>query len=126
MHGLDGELNGEIRYGKGNDRFNFVHRWTGKDATVSWPVRLKKAQKFEVGIRYQADKKSEGNTFVIELGEQSIAGKVELRKRDLLEETIWLGTYTLGPDLDRIIVRPGEMPGSELMQLQGLVLKPVE
>ena len=121
LRAFDGELDGKLRYGPGKKTDDYVMNWTSPDESVSWPVRLNEAAKYEVSINYVAEKKSEGGAFNVSFGPQTLTGTVQAGNPQIVS----LGRVSLKPGTFEIKVAPVKIVGGELMRLRSLELKPV-
>ena len=121
LRAFDGELDGKLRYGPGKKTDDYVMNWTSPDESVSWPVRLNEAAKYEVSINYVAEKKSEGGAFTVSFGPQTLTGTVQAGNPQIVS----LGRVSLKPGTFEIKVAPVKIVGGELMRLRSLELKPV-
>ena len=119
---FDGELHGKsLRFGPGKTRDAYVENWAKPDDFISWPVRLDQAASYQVTLLYDADKASDGGTYSLKLGQQTLQGSVRLGT----EVSAPLGRVQLTPGNFEIRVVPARIQGSELMRLRSLVLTPV-
>ena len=121
LRAFDGELDGKLRYGPGKKTDDYVMNWTSPDESVSWPVRLNEAAKYEVSINYVAEKKSEGGAFTVSFGPQTLTGTVQAGNPQIVS----LGRVSLKPGTFEIKVAPVKIVVGELMRLRSLELKPV-
>jgi alpha-L-fucosidase len=122
LRAFDGELVGRgLAFGAGKTRDAWVRGWSRADAAVRWPVRLKSAAVFDVGIAYDAEAASVGGKYRVKVGEQVLGGTVERTPTGALP----LGRVRLAPGAFDVRVEAEAITGGELFKLRGLVLTPV-
>jgi alpha-L-fucosidase len=122
LRAFDGMLGGNLSYGTGKSRDAYVLGWTKPDDAVSWLTRVREPATFDVGISYDADAKSAGNTFTVKLGTKSLTGTVAPTPA----APVSLGKISLEPGKMEIAVEPGKIAaGTELLRLRALTLTPV-
>src|SRR5262249_12226870 len=119
---FDAELHGkDLRFGPGKTRDAHVMGWTNPDAFITWPVRLNSNAKFQVSAVYDADRDSDGNSFILSTGGSRLVGKVQPGTI----QTLALGEISLPAGSSEIKILPAALKGGELMQLRALELKTV-
>jgi alpha-L-fucosidase len=119
---FDAELHGkDLRFGPGKVRDAHVIGWTNHNAFITWPVRLNSDAKFQVSAVYDADRDSEGNSFILSSGGHRLIGKIQPGTI----QTIALGEISLPAGSSEIKILPETLKGGELMQLRSLELRAV-
>lgn len=119
LRAFDGVLHGKLRYGPGKKANDYVMSWTSTNESVSWPVRLNEPANYDVSINYVAEADSEGGTFTVSFGSQTLDGTVHAGDPQIVP----LGRVSLGPGRFQIKVAAKEIKGSELFRLRNLELK---
>jgi hypothetical protein len=131
LHVMDGRLDGKgIRYGDGKTNRDVTDEWSALDATVTWTVRVpqteKSAARFKVATQYNTLTKDDTGTFVVEVAQQQLAGKVTPTETQGTFRLDALGELTLSPGEHTIVVRAKQIAGTNLMRLRQLELSPVK
>jgi alpha-L-fucosidase len=122
LRAFDGTLHGKgLEWGAGKKNSDYLIHWSKPEQFVTWPVRLNEAGTYEVTADYDASENSAGNTFTVNLGAQTLRGTVQSGN---YQATV-LGRVTLPPGTFEIKIAPAEIKGGDLMNLRGVVLKPV-
>ena len=122
LRAFDAKLVGGLRFGPGKERDAYVLGWTQPKQSVRWPVRVREKVTYEVAIAYDAEKESINNTFVVNVGDKTLQGKIA----EPSKTPVVLGQVTLTPGETEISVEAvGERTG-ELMRLRGIVLRPTK
>lgn len=131
LRAFDGELHGGLKFGPGKKTDDVVIDWTKTSQFVSWQVRLNTPATYEVVANYDADRGSEGNSFVVTFDSprdpkltQSVAGTVKSGKQqtEALGQIHWQDT---GKPFE-VKVTAKEINGNELFRLRKLELRPVD
>lgn len=116
-----------LRFGAGSALDDFVQGWTSLNETVAWPVRLDTAATYDVSIDYVAEKESDGNEFVVRIGEQALNGVVKFTPgskwapRTRVES---LGEVTLPAGDCDIVIQGSKINGKELFNPRKIILTP--
>ena len=141
LRGFDAKLEGQLQFGPGKTKDEWVTNWTKKDDAVVWPVRVNSKATFQVALVYDAleatkeNRKTEGDagkeavrvgkgsggTYVVQCGAQTAEKKVHGGSN----VTDQLGTFTLPAGVHEIRVTAKAITGQELFRLRAIVLKPV-
>jgi len=122
LRAFDSELHGKgLKFGPGKVRDAYVEGWSQQDDFMTWQVRLNGPATYEISVTYDAENSSEGNTFTVSLGPQTVKGTV--RKGSL--QSAVLGRVSLQPGSFEIKVAPSKIKRSDLFRLRSLELKPV-
>lgn len=126
LHVMDGRLDGTgIRYGDGKAGRDVVEDWSGVKATVTWTVRVPQGGRFRVEAQYNTPAKTAQGEFVLEVANQSLAGKVVPTENINTFRTAALGEVVLAAGAHTIVVRPTRIGDDGLMRLRQLELTPV-
>jgi alpha-L-fucosidase len=119
LHVFDGRLaTPGARYDDGKANKDCVTDWTGRDATVSWDVRVAEPVRLTLAADYAASEKH-GGTFEVRVGDQRVTATVERTGGDQQFARRDIGTLTLQPGHYRVTVTPTRIDG-DLMRLRGL------
>ncbi len=117
---LTGQLQVESKGGAANIGF-----WMNAADTAKWQVQVNKSGTFNVEVTYACEPASAGSEYVIVVGDQQVAGKVEATKAWTDFATAQLGTIKIEKTgVTNIVVKPSKKPGLAVMNLQSIVLKP--
>ena len=98
-----------------------MHGWSRTEDSIRWVTRLTQPATFDVGIAYDALKKSVGGTYVVKLKDQSVSGTVQETPTDIIK----LGRVTVTPGPVEIAVEATKIQGGELLRLRAITLTPV-
>ena len=105
--------------------FQNIGTWHGKDDYVAWNLELPDEGTFDVWIDWACQAGSEGNSFVLECGDQQISGLAEstITWANYLQKKI--GTMRLKQGKPRFTIRPGseDLKGA-LLDLRTIYLVP--
>ncbi|MBN2473628.1 MAG: alpha-L-fucosidase [Pirellulales bacterium] len=126
LHARDASTHGErIRYesGSGKDNLGF---WTSPEDWADWVLRITKPGTFEVEVTYACPNVSAGSEYVIEVAGTRLAGKVQGTGSWTQFKTEKLGTVKLPADRLTLSVKAKNLVGEGVMNLQSIVLRPVE
>jgi hypothetical protein len=124
LHVFDGQLDGSgLRYGDGKRNRDIVMEWKAVDTGVSWPIRLARAARYRVRMRYTSNRAGDGGTFTIGAGDAVLDARVTPRPDAF--DTVDLGELALPAGAQRLRVRATQVSGDELMRLQQIELVPV-
>ena len=122
LRAFDGELHGKgLKFGPGKVRDAYVEGWSKQDDFMTWQMRLNGPATYEISVTYDAENSSEGNTFTVGLGTQTLKGKV----REGLLQSVVLGRVSLQPGSFEIKMAPADIKRGDLFRLRSLELKPV-
>ena len=121
LRAFDAELHGKLRYGPGKKSNDYLIDWNSTSQFITWPVRLNESATYDVVINYVAEKGSEGSTYTVSFGSQTLDGTV--KAGDPQVES--LGHVSLKPGTFEIKVAPKEIKGGDLFNLRNIELKPV-
>ena len=102
----------------------FVTRWTRSDDVPYWPAYPAKSGKYEVEIQYAATRASAGTEFTISIGDAKVTGKVEDTGGNWVFKKFTLGKVALKAG-EQIVKVSAKTQGTEAMNLEAVVLKPV-
>ncbi len=111
---------------KGNGPPNLGY-WTEAKDYVRWPVTIRKPGRFEVVATYACEPGSEGSTCVLHVGDQDLVATVPATQSWNDFVTAKVGEVTLekaGPL--SIVLKATEKPGSAVVNLRTIVLRPAE
>lgn len=121
----DADTHGErIQYesGKGKDNIGF---WTDPEEWVSWVCRVDTPGKFSVEVRYACTSPG-GSAYTIEVADQKLNAKTVATGGWTTFATHKVGTVTLTADRHILAVKADDLKGEGVMNLQSVMLKPVE
>jgi alpha-L-fucosidase len=125
LHARDAETHGErIKYesGGGKDNIGF---WTNAEDWVSWVCRVYKAGTFTVEIRYACTAPG-GTQYTVEVGDHVLNAETKSTGAWTSFQSVPLGTVTLTEDRHILTVKARNLKGEGVMNLQSVLLKPVE
>jgi alpha-L-fucosidase len=149
LRAFDAQLEGGLRFGAGKTRDAWVHDFTRADQAVRWPVRLREPARVAVAISYDAPATA-GGTFVVDLGGQSLAGRVRATpgqpvavmgtlkgsptppamvragQSPAAPHAVPLGEVSLPAGAFDIVVKPSAITGTELVRLRAVTLTAVK
>jgi hypothetical protein len=102
--------------------------WSKPAQFISWPVRVNAPVVYEVGINYDADAGSEGNTFTVSFADGnekdiSVSGQVKAGKQQM--QSLGRIEWNRAGEPFEIKVTTKEIKGDELFRLRRLELQPV-
>ena len=127
LHVMDGRLDGNgIRYGDGKTNRDVTEEWSGRDATVTWTVRVPQTSRFKVIAQYNTVAKDNSGAFVLEAAQQQLVGKVTPTETPATFRSDPLGELTLSAGEHTLVVRAKEIAGANLMRLRQLELTAVK
>lgn len=117
---------GEFKYGNGKITNNGVSSWKNSEQSMTWPVYLNAAAKYNVVAEYKAYKQA--NEFTVEFGNSTLSGTAQTdlsKSRDgeyIMQE---LGVVNLAVGEQTIKMHTDSIPNGDLMELRALHLTPV-
>jgi len=117
----DAESTGGIQFESDNNALGF---WTNIGDTAAWSFEVKKWSPLRISVELACEKGSEGSTFSIEVGGQSVTGKVPSTDSWKKFTTIDLGAVTLKSGRAHLVVKAISKPGNAVMNLRRVSLKP--
>ncbi len=120
LHVYDGKKDSGLSYNAGKTHQDNIRNWKKPGTGVAWNCRLAEPAEFYVSATYVADK-SCGGAFVIEIGDQSIEGKVVGND----DKPLPFGHIRLPAGPVKVSVKATEITGKDLMHLRSIQLKPV-
>lgn len=127
LHVMDGRLDGGgIRYGDGKTNRDVTEEWSKLDATVTWTVRVAQTARFRVAARYNTATPDDSGTFVLEVANQQLIGKVTPTENQQTFRSDALGEITLSAGEHTIVVRARQIGKQNLMRLRQLELTPLD
>ncbi|HZP59733.1 MAG TPA: alpha-L-fucosidase [Opitutaceae bacterium] len=127
LHVFDGRLVGKgIAYGDGKRGRDVIETWSLPGTMVTWPVRLTEPARLRLAAEYNTEKRDDGGTFVVEAGDQVIAGEVKAAGKADSFHTAEIGEINLPAGEFVLAVRAKTILGGNLMRLRRLELVPVE
>ncbi|HBY62749.1 MAG TPA: alpha-L-fucosidase [Solibacterales bacterium] len=103
----------------------FVTRWTRSDDVPTWQVEVPKAGRYRVEIAYGAARGSAGTEFTVEAGPAKASAKVESTGNALVFRTFAVGDVDLPAGRHAIQVRASVQGGTPAMNLERVVLTPI-
>ena len=129
LRAFDGERQGKgLKFGPGKKTDDVVMSWTQPDESVTWPVRITQATKYEAIVNYDAPADSESGIYRVlfespgdPTAPATLAGTVKSGNG----HSDSLGMVTVTTNLADIKIVAVDIHGSELMRLRSLQLKPV-
>jgi alpha-L-fucosidase len=124
LHARDAETHGDrIRYESGNGKDN-IGFWTNPDDWVSWVCRVYTAGKFTVEVQYACTAPG-GSQYAVQVDGQELKAQTAATGSWTSFKSQPLGTVTLSEDRHILTVRASELKGEGVMNLQSIVLKPL-
>jgi hypothetical protein len=121
LRAFDGQPSGMLSFGAGKIGDAYVRGWSQQVDSIRWVTRLTTPATFDVGVAYDADKKSVGGTYNVRLRDKIVSATVQETPSEILN----LGRVTLEPGPVEIAVEPTKIQGGELMRLRALTLTPI-
>jgi len=113
------------RYESGGGLDNIGY-WTDKRDWVSWDFVTRKPGKYDLELTYACTDGNAGSEYVVAVGKNKLAGKVDSTGGWKKFKTIKLGTVELAAGRHTLSVKPKTMPHGAVMNLRRIVLRPVE
>lgn len=101
----------------------FTH-WTRPDDIPTWTVKIPKAGRYRVTLRYAAARASKDLPFLIQAGESLLPGKTEVTGDAQLFRDFSVGTLTFKAGEQTLQVRSNAPAGAAAMNLEAVILKP--
>jgi alpha-L-fucosidase len=99
--------------------------WTEAKDYVQWKVNVTKPGAFTVNLDYACEPGSEGSEYEIIAGEQKLTGKIASTGSWRRFRSVRVGTLNLDqPGVATILVKPLSKPGSAVMNLRTVILRP--
>jgi alpha-L-fucosidase len=118
----DAEVHGSTAHLEGDK--NAIGYWTDPKDTVGWTFDAVRRE-VEVEIEYACEPGSEGAEFAVEVGGQTLKGKVESTGSWATFRRVKLGKVAIvTPGKTELVVRPVNKPGQGVMNLRAVRLKP--
>ncbi len=112
----------ESRGGEAN-----IGYWTDVNDLAQWQVRVEKPGEFEVEVTYACETGCAKGEFVVSVGDQAFLCRTEATNGWDDYRTVSLGRAHIPAAMDvGAMVRALRMPGYAVMNLRGVVLRPVE
>ena len=105
--------------------FGNIGYWHGLQDHVAWTVELPQAAEFDIYLEGACDTASAGNRYRLEIGEQSLTGRIYSTGGWDKYRASKIGTISLKVGTHRVVVRPdSEVIRGALVDLRGLHLVP--
>jgi len=135
----DGIASGGVERSNRFPNSSYFRNWTSTEGNVSWDIEVEQSGKFEVFVRYACPVADTGSTVVTEFLGQSMTALVEKahdspeigaaedrvpRIESYIKDfaNISLGEIELGAGRGPLTVRATKIPGSQVMEIAGLML----
>ena len=99
--------------------------WNRESDYAEWLVNVPHSGTYEVVMEYACDNGSAGASFSLEIGDQQLTGKVAGTGTWDDYQTIRIDAATLEAGAQYVALRPSAAPGSYLLDLKALHLRPV-
>ncbi|MCE5277415.1 MAG: alpha-L-fucosidase [Planctomycetaceae bacterium] len=105
-------------------RLSCVSNWRAEDS-LSWEIRVDAPGTYDLDLTYDAPKDSVGSEFVVTIGKQTIAAKVESQGYGFEMKSIKLGSVAFDkPTSCTVSIKPRTLTGTWLMNLESVTLTP--
>ena len=104
----------------------YFTRWTRPDDVPTWTLKVPKAGRYTVSLRYAAARPSKDLPFHIKAGESLLTGKTEVTGDAQLFREFSIGTLQLKDGEQTIQVQSNAPAGAVAMNLEAVILKPAK
>ena len=123
---VDADIHGSTARLEGRRELNIGH-WTDPKEYVTWPVRITRAGAYQAEIVYACETDTAGGEFTLAVADQNLTGRVVgTGEKAGTYKAITVGTLNIQKPLTtEVAVKPTKKPGSIVMNLRSVVLRPV-
>jgi len=106
----------------------YIGEWKDVNDYVSWPARIDKTGRYDVEVVFACDAMSAGSDFLLAIGDQKLMGRVSATGDEARNYyTTKLPSITIEkPGTLLVMLQPTRKPGTIVMNLRSVVLKPAE
>lgn len=122
LRAFDADVSTGLRYGDGKQNKEYVYNW---DITrqAKWRIRLPKAARCELRLKYMVDDECQGGTYRIFIASQIIEGEIPM---DTHGEPAELSHEVVIPAGEHdLVIAPLTIPGQDFIRLYGVTLLPL-
>ena len=122
---FDAELHGKgFGFGDGKTNRYYLDGWNSAEQYLSWNFKLLQPSEFKIVAKYLPGSEP-GSSFELKLGDFRKVGILSADKSDNVI-SLELGTVRIKPGTHKLMIRPLEIKGAELMKLLEIQLIPVK
>jgi alpha-L-fucosidase len=104
----------------------YLTRWTRPEDIPVWKLRIPKAGRYTVSLRYAAARPSKDLPFFVKAGDSLLTGKTEVTGDAQLFRQFSVGALTFNAGDQTLLVQSGAPPGAPAMNLEAVILHPVQ
>ncbi len=105
--------------------FKNLGKWESENDRAVWNVELPKAGRYTMWLNFSCRDDDAGNTWLLEAGDKTLSGKVTATGSKDRYEEIRVGEIDLPAGNQQITFRSSGPIKGRLLQLGGVLLKPV-
>ncbi|MGD9720359.1 MAG: PVC-type heme-binding CxxCH protein [Pirellulales bacterium] len=105
--------------------FKNLGEWGSENDRVVWNVELPKAGRYDVVLNYASPAEDAGNRWLLEAGDQSLTGEVAATGSKDRYQEVPVGQIQLSAGTQQVVLRSAGPIKGKLMQLGGVLLRPV-
>lgn len=102
----------------------YLSGWTRPEDVPGWKVRIPKAGRYQVSLRYAASRASKDLPFLIKAGDALLTGKTEVTGDAQVFREFPVGMLTLAAGEQTLQLQSNAPPGAAALNLEAIVLRP--
>lgn len=103
----------------------YLTKWTRPGDVPTWKVNIPKAGRYQITLRYAAQKSSGGLPFFLKAGDVLLNGKTEVTGDAQVFREFAIGAMTLKAGEQPLLLQSTAPPGATAMNLEAIILKPM-
>ncbi len=104
----------------------YLTRWTRPEDVPGWKVRIPKAGRYQVSLRYAASRASKDLPFLIKAGDALLTGKTEVTGDAQVFREFPVGVLTLAAGEQTLQLQSNAPPNAAALNLEAIVLRPAK
>jgi alpha-L-fucosidase len=103
----------------------YLTRWTRPEDVPTWKINIPKAGRYQISLRYAAQKSSGGLPFFLKAGDVLLNGKTEVTGDAQVFRQFTVGAMPLKAGEQTLLLQSNAPPGAAAMNLEAIILKPM-
>ena len=103
----------------------YLTNWTRPGDVPTWKINIPKAGRYQISLRYAAQKSSGGLPFFLKAGDVLLNGKTEVTGDAQVFREFSIGAMTLKSGEQPLLLQSTAPPGATAMNLEAIILKPM-